>query len=85
MPCDEGRVRKVLKWVLVDGRGDDDFRQKQRNAQSAIATGSEAELLGAINQMESDHDFGSYVAALECSKASPGILIKWGREIMGIH
>jgi hypothetical protein len=30
--------------------------------------------------MESDHDFGSYVACKECS----GNLIKWGREIMGI-
>ncbi len=58
MPCDEGRARKVLRWILIDGKGDDDFHQWQRNAQSGIATGSEAELLGAIKEMEEDHDLG---------------------------
>lgn len=80
MPCDEGRARKVLTWILIDGKGDDDFRQWQRNAQAGVASGSEGELLSAIDEMESDHDFGSYVACKECS----GNLIKWGREIMGI-
>jgi hypothetical protein len=47
MPCDEGRTRAVLKWCLVDGNGDDDFRQKQRNAQAGVATGDTALLQGS--------------------------------------
>lgn len=84
MPCDEGRAKKVLEWVLRDGRGDDDFRQKQRDAQAGVATGSEATLLGAIHQMTERHDFGSYVACRECATESPGCLVRWGREILGL-
>lgn len=80
MPCDEGRVRGILRWCLIDGHGDDDFRQKQRNAQAGIATGSEAILLSGCVAMLENHDYGAVVALRECQ----GNLVRWGREIMGI-
>jgi hypothetical protein len=83
MPCDEGRARATLKWVLVDGRGDNNFRQLQAQAQAGVATNNEVELLSAINEIEKDHDFGAYVACRESHMQSPGILIKWGHEILG--
>jgi hypothetical protein len=48
--------------MLVDGNGDEDFRQNQRNAQSAVARGNEADLVGAVKTLEEGHDFGTYVA-----------------------
>ncbi len=84
MPCDAGRVRDVLQWVLVDGTGDDDFRRKQRDAQAGVATGSEPLLLSAMTQMLEGHDFGSLNAARECAREQPGILVKMGREVMGL-
>ena len=83
MACDEGRVRGVLRWVLVDGRGDDEFRRHQRDAQAGAAAGQTATLQGALTEIL-DHDHGSRDATRECERERPGCLVAWGREILGL-
>ena len=82
MACDEGRVGKVLLWVLREGHGDDDFRRYRDSAIAGVATNEETKLLGAMTYML-EHDHGSLHAARECARERPGCLVEWGREIVG--
>jgi len=49
------------------------FGRSSEMRKAGVATNNENLLLTAIKDLEEDHDFGAYVACLECSNPSPGI------------
>ena len=84
MPCDAGRARAVLKWCLIDGKGDANFRRHQEGAQAAVLVGSEVMIDGHCYWLLRDHDMGSYHCINECHREEPGTILTIGREIMGV-
>lgn len=81
--CDEGRVRGVLRWVLVTSNGDDDFRSNRDRAIAGATRNQEGYLVSFIAPML-DHDKSSLHATRECARDHPGSVLRWAREILGL-
>jgi hypothetical protein len=86
MPCDAGRLRSILEWLLITGSDDNDkdFRDMRRLAKAGAADGNADSIFTAIRDRTEGRDDSSYHVAAECHRENKKILVDIARDLLGI-